>query len=110
MLTETLKRDPERGQVLIVAVLLMAIIMGFTALAIDVGLFLEERRDNQNDADAAALAGVQYLPEHPALALLASRDWAKKNGVADSEIVTMEVRSTNVTNDSMYVELRTEFA
>ncbi len=107
---ENLKRRGERGQVLIVAALAMAVLMGFTALAIDVGLFLEERRDNQNDADAAALAGVQYLPEHPALAIVSARDWAKKNGVADSEIVTIEVRSTNVTNDSMYVQLSTKFS
>ena len=107
---ENLKRRGERGQTLIVAALAMAVLMGFTALAIDVGLFLEERRDNQNDADAAALAGVQYLPEHPALAVLAAKDWAKKNGVADSEVVTVEVRSTNVTNDSMYVELGTKFS
>jgi uncharacterized membrane protein len=63
----------ERGQTLIVAALVMAVVIGFTALAIDVGLLLEERRNNQNDADAAALAGVQYLPEHPGRRRMESR-------------------------------------
>ncbi len=106
---KNLKRGRESGQVLIVAVLVMAVVMGFTALAIDVGLFLEERRDNQNDADAAALAGVQFLPQNPAVAINAARQWADKNGVAQGEIVTIEVRSKNVPNDTLYVELKTKF-
>lgn len=103
------KRGRESGQTLIVAALLMAVVMGFTALAIDVGLFLEERRDNQNDADAMALAGVQYLPEYPDLAVDTARDWAVKNGVAANNIVKIEVQATYVANDSLYVELETEF-
>src|SRR3990172_7077907 len=103
------KSGRERGQTLIVAALVMAAVMGFTALAIDVGLLLEERRDNQNDADAAALAGVQYLPQSPSTAIGVATEWATKNGVAAGDIVTIEVQSTNVANDTLYVELSTEF-
>ena len=39
----------------LVALLLMA------ALAFDVGMMLVERRDQQNAADAAALAGARYV-------------------------------------------------
>ncbi len=99
----------ERGQTLMVAALVMAVVMGFTALAIDVGLLLEERRDNQNDADAAALAGVQYLPQNPATAIDVATQWAAKNGVAAGDIVTIQVQSTNVANDTLYVELSTKF-
>lgn len=105
----TLHRGRESGQTLIVAALVMAVLMGFTALAIDVGLFLEERRDNQNDADAMALAGVQYLPDFPALAVNAARDWGVKNGVAAGDIEEIEVQSKHVANDSIHVELETEF-
>jgi hypothetical protein len=103
-------RGRERGQTLIVAALVMAAVMGFTALAIDVGLLLEERRDNQNDADAVALAGVQYLPQSPSTAIGVATEWATKNGVAAGDIVTIEVQSTNVANDTLYVELSTEFS
>ncbi|HET8943213.1 MAG TPA: pilus assembly protein TadG-related protein, partial [Dehalococcoidia bacterium] len=88
------QRGRESGQTLVVAALVMAVVMGFTALAIDVGLFLEERRDNQNDADAMALAGVQYLPENPDMARKTARDWGLKNGVASTDIVKVEVKST----------------
>lgn len=104
-----LEHGRERGQTLIVAALVMAVVMGFTALAIDVGLLLEERRDNQNDADAAALAGVQYLPQSPSTAISVATQWAAKNGVAAGDIVTIQVQSTNVANDTLYVELSTEF-
>ena len=49
----------EFGQGLVLAALAMVVILGFAAMAIDVGLFLHERRELQNAADAAALAGVQ---------------------------------------------------
>src|SRR5512145_269707 len=105
----TLHRGRESGQTLIVAALVMAVLMGFTALAIDVGLFLEERRDNQNDADAMALAGVQFLPDSPAQAINAARDWGLKNGVAAGDIEAIEVQAKYVANDSIHVELVTEF-
>jgi uncharacterized membrane protein len=104
------QRGRESGQTLVVAALVMAVVMGFTALAIDVGLFFEERRDNQNDADAMALAGVQYLPESPDMAMKVAKDWGLKNGVAPTEIVKIQVQSTKATNDSVYVELRTKFS
>lgn len=102
-------RGRESGQTLIVAALIMAVVMGFTALAVDVGLFLEERRDNQNDADAMALAGVQYLPTYPDLAVNAAKQWGLKNGVAAGDIVKIEPRARYVANDSLYVELKTQF-
>ena len=49
---------PERGQTLLIFVLALTVLLGFTAMAIDVGLFYEDRRHMQNTADAAALAGV----------------------------------------------------
>ena len=100
----------ESGQTLIVAALVMAVVMGFVALAIDIGLFYQDRREMQNAADAAALAGVQFLPQSPATAIQTARTWAHDNGVTDSEIVKIEVRKTNVSNDTMYVELSRQFS
>src|SRR5574341_2503016 len=100
----------ERGQTLIVAVLVMSVLLGFVAMAIDVGLFFEDRRHFQNSADAMALAGVAELPLNPASAKAKAREWASNNDVADSEIKTIEVRTTGFPNDTLYVELEGEFS
>ncbi|HEU4759248.1 MAG TPA: pilus assembly protein TadG-related protein, partial [Dehalococcoidia bacterium] len=79
----------ERGQVLIVFVLALGVLLGFVAMAIDVGLLLHERRSLQNAADAAALAGVQDLPLSPQEAVTKARDWLGRNGVDGDATVTM---------------------
>jgi len=75
------KRRGERGQALVLFVMALAVLMGFTAMTIDVGLFLRERRNLQNAADAAALAGVLELPQSPAAAQLRAQEWAVQNGI-----------------------------
>ena len=54
---------------------------GFTAMAIDVGLILHERRQLQNAADAAALAGAQELLDSPSTAVAMAQQYAEANGV-----------------------------
>ncbi len=97
------------GQSLVLLVFALAALMGFTAMAVDVGLLFEDRRHLQNTSDAMALAGVSELPLNPIGAKAAARHWAKTNGVSDSQIVTMDVRSTYVLNDTLYVQLGTDF-
>ena len=58
----------EGGQTLLIFVLALTVLLGMTAMAIDVGLLFEDRRHMQNTADAAALAGVAELPGNPAAA------------------------------------------
>lgn len=99
----------QRGQVLILAALGMAAMMGFAALTIDVGMYLEDRRHLQNTADAAALAGVAELPYNPAAAQDKAREWALKHGIDASEIKTIQVRSDLAANDTVYVEVDQEF-
>ena len=102
--------DPERGQTLLIFVLALSVLLGFTAMAIDVGLFYEDRRHMQNTADAAALAGAGELPYNPAAAKVKAAEWAANNGVPSSELKTIEVRTTDYPNDTMYVELETQFS
>ena len=52
----------EKGQVLILFALMMSVLLIFVVMVVDVGFFLEKRRDAQNVVDAAALAGSQELP------------------------------------------------
>jgi hypothetical protein len=51
----------ERGQVLVLAMLAMAVLLGVSALAVDYGRWLVAKRDLQNEADAAVLAGAGFL-------------------------------------------------
>jgi hypothetical protein len=51
----------ERGQALILVVLVMTVTFVIGAIAVDLGLWLSERRGAQTDADFAALAGAWEL-------------------------------------------------
>jgi Flp pilus assembly protein TadG len=98
----------EFGQGLVLGTLAMVVILGFAALAIDVGIFLQERRDLQKSADAAALAGVQELPGAPAEAEAKVHEWADKNGidVAGGELESVEVSTTYAENDTVTVSVQ----
>ena len=51
----------DNGQVLIIAALCMTCLLGFVAVAVDVGLLLREKRLLQLAADSAAIAGAAEL-------------------------------------------------
>lgn len=55
------------------------------ALAFDVGMMLVERRDQQNAADAAALAGARYVLTDETAAKAAARQLAIDNGYDDAD-------------------------
>jgi len=84
----------------------MVVILGFAAMAVDVGLFLHERRELQNAADAAALAGAQELPYSPADAEQKAQEWAANNGIGDGELEDIEVTTTYADNDTITVKVQ----
>lgn len=53
------RADRERGAVSIMVAFLMVLLLGFAAIAVDVGVLYAERAQLQNGADAAALAMAQ---------------------------------------------------
>lgn len=69
----------EGGQALILAVFALIVLFGFVSVTIDIGIFLQERRDVQNAVDAAALAGAQELPDSGTTANNVARQWAGLN-------------------------------
>ena len=99
----------EGGQALLLTVLAMTVLVGMTALAIDVGLLLEDRRHLQNSADAMALAGIQELPLNPIAAKNEAVAWAANNGIPSSQIKTIEVQTKFYPNDTLYVEVTDDF-
>lgn len=56
-------RRLEHGQVLALVTISMVILIGFLALAVDVGMLWSERREMQTAADAAAVAAAIALRE-----------------------------------------------
>ncbi len=59
-LTRRLRRD-EQGALVVVLAAFITVILGMAALVVDVGSVLDERRQLQNGADAAALGAAQYI-------------------------------------------------
>lgn len=89
------KRGGERGQALVLGALLMVVLLGFTALAVDVGFFLQHRAVVQQAVDAAALAGAQVLPDQGSVAAeQVARDYAQKNGM-DPDTLEVSFRCTS---------------
>ncbi len=79
----------EDGQSLVLAALVMVVLLGFSALVIDVGMIHMTKSQLQNAADAAALAGAQDLPTKNA-AISTAKDFAELNGVekANTTVIT----------------------
>jgi Flp pilus assembly protein TadG len=80
----------EGGQIAILVGVMMTGLIGFSALAIDVGSLVSDKRDLQNAADSMALAGAIDLPDASA-AVNAARAWATKNGVEPGQIESISV-------------------
>jgi Flp pilus assembly protein TadG len=76
------KAPPQRGAVLILFAVLLPILLGFAALAVDVAFVVMTKARMQNAADAAALAGASGLlaGETTASARLTALNLANLNG------------------------------
>lgn len=88
-------RPREAGQILVLFAGGLVTLLIVAALAFDVGMMLVERRDQQNAADAAALAGARYVmtdagdpcaaTEDCPKAEAAARRIARENGFDDAD-------------------------
>lgn len=96
----------EFGQGLVLSALAMVALLGVTAMVVDVGLFLHEKRELQNAADAAALAGVQELPNSPADAEQKAGEWAVNNGIGSGELEAIDISTTYAANDTITVRVK----
>ncbi len=80
-------RSDQRGQVLVLFAGALVALLLVAALAFDVGSMLVQRRDEQNAADAAALAGARFVLADPIAAEDAAREIARINGYEDADPV-----------------------
>ena len=72
----------EHGQILVMAALLITVLLGLVGLAVDAGFAYAQRRQTQNAADEAALAGAHRLLEggSKASAISTAHDYVHANG------------------------------
>mgnify|MGYP005840617845 CR=1 FL=1 len=76
----------EKGTALVFLAAALIVLLGFAAMSADVGLVLLNRERITNAADAAVLAGAQFLPDDPAAAANTARDYALNNGMQAGEV------------------------
>jgi len=85
----------ERGSVVVIVALSLTVLLGFCAIVTDVGFLYAQKAHLQNSVDAAALAGVQALPNNPNAARTIAIDYATRNGVSDVN-VTFEANNAKI--------------
>ncbi|MCE5285128.1 MAG: Tad domain-containing protein [Pelosinus sp.] len=81
----------QKGGITVLVALTFTIVMGLGAVAVDIGnLYLHKTR-LQNMADAAALAGVQELPDNGDKAAQIARNYAMLNGKSGDMITDLTI-------------------
>jgi hypothetical protein len=78
------------GQILVLFVMAIFVITGVVAIVIDVSWYWASSLRVQRAADAAALAGVVWLPGDPTSAYSTARTEASKNGYTNGGAVTVD--------------------
>jgi len=101
-------RGRQSGQTLVVVALALIALLGFLALAIDVGVLYSWRRNMQNAADAGALAGARVICTggSKAEAIAAAEEYAGVQNRADEVVAVVEgddvVRVTATADVSLF--------
>ena len=73
-------RSNEGGYVAVVTAILLIVLMGLAAFAVDVGHWYVVGQQEQRAADAAAMAGVTFLPGNPDAAKTTAQSYSRING------------------------------
>ena len=84
-MSSTTDSNRQSGQVLVLFAGGAIVLLMIMALVYDAGMMLAERRDQQNAADAAALAGARYVLDDEVAAEDAARRIAAMNGFDDTD-------------------------
>ncbi len=94
--TDRLQPQEERGQVIVLVVLMLIVLLGMAALVIDVGYAYYASRTLQGSADAAALAAAQELPD-AARATAVAHQFSSSDGGKNEHFDINDVTTTVTT-------------
>lgn len=86
----------EDGQAAVLLALAFTVLLGFTALTIDIGRVSVEKTNLQNSVDATSLAAAQELPNQLTATSTAEK-YAASNGISEPIQVTFSDSDTKVT-------------
>jgi hypothetical protein len=108
-------RHDQRGQTLVIIALMLIPLLGFTGLVSDVAWYEVNLMRMQRAADAAALAGVVYLPGNVPQAQTAAKNESAKNGYADgvsgvTVIAVPELNNNKILKVNVSAPVRSWFA
>ena len=108
-------RRENRGQTLVIVALMIIPLLGFTGLVSDVAWYEVNVMRIQRAADAAALAGVVYLPNNVAGAQTAAQQEAAKNGYTNgvggaTVVATPEALNNRILGVTVTAPVRSWFA
>ncbi|MCS6859132.1 MAG: Tad domain-containing protein [Abditibacteriales bacterium] len=78
-----------RGQTLVMVALIIVVLLGCVAFAVDFGHTYSVRQKMRNNVDAAALAGAQSLPTASAAKTAAANYYALNMGLTASNVVVL---------------------
>jgi Flp pilus assembly protein TadG len=102
MRTSRLRRlREEEGQAVVLTYVCLVVLLGMSALVLDVGAWYHAQRQLQASVDAAALAGAQAMPDDPGAAVTLANQYLDKNGGAAARSVGL--KSVESANDSVSV-------
>ncbi|MGH7864008.1 MAG: hypothetical protein ACREQB_03390, partial [Candidatus Binataceae bacterium] len=90
-----------KGQVGTTIAVSLAALVGVAALGTDVSVFYYHWSLLQKAADAAVLAGANFLPTNPDYARTTAHTYATQNGISGGEII-----ATNVAGDNLSIQIQ----
>jgi Putative Flp pilus-assembly TadE/G-like len=91
------KPKASKGQAMFLVILALPVIVGVLTLVMDVGNLYFNQVSMQVAIDSGVLSGALYLPSYPSQAVSVAEDYAERNGVKASEIVSCTVSPDNKT-------------
>jgi hypothetical protein len=91
------KKRASKGQAMFIVILALPVIVGVLTLVMDVGDMYFNQVSMQAAVDSGVLSGALYLPSYPSQAVSVAEDYAERNGIKASEILSCTVSSDHKT-------------
>src|ERR1700741_4571531 len=85
------KRDGSKGQAMFIVIIALPVLVGVLTLVMDIGNLYFNQVSMQVAIDSGVLSGALYLPSYPTQAVSVAEDYAERNGIKASEIVSCTV-------------------